>query len=133
MRNNANRTYMLGLGTAMLVVTTGLVVLNVSAPGLCPQYPLVALPACVVLLGYFALMLAALFVADARRGRWLFYVPGVLAFATGVGFTLNEIAAAGTQCPQLFGIPLPLCFTVPPAMGLMLYWAWSGTKRAGNP
>jgi hypothetical protein len=129
MRNNAFRKYMIALGALMLASTGGLVLLNVASPGLCPQYPLVGLPACVVMLGYFTLMFLALFVTDDPLGRWLFFLPAVLAFFTGVGFSITELTASGTQCPQLFGIPLPLCFTVPPMVGLMLFWGWNGTKR----
>ena len=84
------------------------------------------------MLGYFVLMFSALFIADDRLGRWLFYVPGALALATGVGFSIKEMTLAGAQCPQVFGIPLPLCFTAPPMVALMLYWAWSGANRSSN-
>jgi len=130
MRNNTYRKYMLALGIVMLAATGGLVLLNAGSPGLCPPYPVIGVPACMVMLGYFVLMVSALFVPNDPLGRWLFYVPGALALATGLGFSLKEIVLAGDQCPQLFGIALPLCFTAPPMVALMLYWAWRGTKQA---
>ena len=126
MRSNANRKYMLALGSLMLVGTGGIVLLNAASPGLCPRYPVIGLPACVVVLGYFGLMFSALFIADDRSGGWLFYGSGALALATGISFSLTELTLAGPQCPQVFGIPLPLCFTVPLMVALMLHWAWSG-------
>ncbi len=121
---------MLVLGTVMLAATGGLVLLNARSPGLCPPYPVLGLPACVVMLSYFALMFSALFVSNPRLSRWLFFIPGGIALASGIGFSIKELVLAGTQCPQVLGVPLPLCFTAPPMVGFMLYWAWAGTKSA---
>lgn len=119
------RSSILILALVMLEGTVLLVINEARTPGFCPTYPVLGVPACWVVLVYFATMTVALFVAGAA-GATLFFVAGALAISTGLFFSTLEILTPGQQCPQLFGIPLPLCFTVPPMTGLMLWLGWRG-------
>lgn len=125
MLTNTYRTPILALAVLMLAGTALLVGVNAARPGLCPAYPLIGWPACIVVLIYFTAITAALFLHGVA-GQALFVTAALLTLVTGLGFSTLEITTAGHQCPQLFGIPLPLCFTVPPAVALMLYLAWRG-------
>ena len=101
------------------------IALNAQSPGLCPPYPGLGLPACVVMEVYFVLMLASLIVSNRRVGRAVFYAAGTIAFVSASAFSVREVLDIA-QCPRLFDIPLPMCFTVVPTVVLMLFLKFKG-------
>lgn len=113
----------------MVGSTVGLIWMNSQNPGLCPPYPLLATPACIVMEGYFALMLTALFIPDRRIGNVVFYAPATVAFLSASTFAIRDVLDLGA-CPQLFGIPVPLCFTVVPSVALMVFLRWKSSEPA---
>ena len=128
MYDNPFRPYLLTIGLFTITITLILVSKNTSTPGFCPTYPTLNLPACVVVLIYFIGVTVALLLPYERMSNTLFFTFGTLSILTGLYFSTVEITTPGQQCPQLFGIPLPLCFTVPPTLGLMMYLGWRGLK-----
>ena len=118
---------------ALLVSGTLLLVFNESqTPGFCPSYPVLGVPACYVVLVYFTIITTTLFLDDGAIVRILFYGTCALAIITGSYFSTLELITPGTQCPQLFGIPLPLCFTVAPTIILVLVLGWVGRPKASD-
>ena len=118
-RNIARSLCFLLIGGATLLVFN-----DSQSPGFCPAYPVLGVPACYVVLIYFSVVATTLYAAPTRKMQILFFAVGLLAIATGIYFSTLEIITPGPQCPRLFGIPLPLCFTVPPTMGLILFLGW---------
>jgi len=76
--------------------------------------------------GYFSLMLAALFIPDRRIGDVVFYLPAAVAFLSASTFAVEDMLDLGA-CPQLFGIPVPLCFTVVPSVAVMVFFRWKSS------
>jgi len=124
---NTNQKSLLVVASMMILATGGLVAMNASSPGFCPNYPILNLPACWVMEGYFLIMLLALFIKDTTVSKVLYYVPGIIAFASGIMFSVKEIMDL-SQCPRLFDIPFPLCFSAPPVIALLLYLKYKGDK-----
>jgi hypothetical protein len=110
----------------MVLATTFVVFLNVRSPGLCPEYPVIGLPACMVVAIYFIAILASLFF-KSRAANLIFYLATSLAFLTSIYFSVKEITGMGS-CPRLFDIPLPLCFIVFPTMALLAHLKYHGSK-----
>ncbi|QMU57435.1 MAG: hypothetical protein GKR98_03990 [Boseongicola sp.] len=129
MKSNRNRTYLMIIALLMLSGALILVAYNTATPGFCPTYPVLNQPACVIVSIYFAGMLGALSMTGAVS-VWLFYACTTLALFTGLGFSAFELTTDGHQCPQLWGIPVPLCFTVPPMMLLALFLGNDGRKES---
>jgi hypothetical protein len=115
---------MVAISAFLVIVTTGLVVINARSPGFCPPYPVIGTPACIVVDVYFATILGSLFI-NSRWSDWAFYGATTLAFLTSVFLSAKEIMGL-SQCPRLFDIPLPLCFTVFPTMALLAYLKYRG-------
>ena len=118
---------MVVISAVMVLGTTYLVFLNSASPGLCPAYPLIAIPACIVVDIYFIAILISLFF-KSRAADFVFYTAASLAFLTSIYFSVNEIIASGS-CPRLFDIPLPLCFIVFPTMALLAHLKYHGSKN----
>ncbi len=118
---------MVAITTFMVIGTTYLVVLNAQTPGLCPTYPLLGLPACIVVDVFFVVMLAALLVGSRWSDHGL-YGAATLAAATSIYFSARELLGLDS-CPRLFDIPVPLCFTVFPTMGLLMWLRYRGRAR----
>ena len=129
MRDNRYKTPILVLGLLLTGGTILLVFNESQSPGFCPAYPVLGVPACFVVLTYFVLITSTVTVQDSAWSRIFFFGVGALAIATGAYFSTLEITTPGPQCPQLFGIPLPLCFTVPGTVALMLFLGWRGLPR----
>jgi len=111
-----------------LVPTIVLVVINWQEPGLCPPYPFIGLPACLVIGFYFILMLISLFISHKRIGDYLFYVPATIGLLSAIMFSTKQIMGL-SQCPTLFNIPLPLCYTAVVAFALLLLLKWKGEHK----
>ncbi len=116
----------------LIAGATLLVFKDSQTPGVCPAYPVLDVPTCYIVLIYFLIVTATLYAAPSPKTQILFFAAGALAIATGLYFSTLEITTPGPQCPQLFGIPLPLCFTVAPTMGLVLFLGWLGLRRSTN-
>lgn len=115
----------------MVFATTGLIIANASSPGFCPPYPLLGFPACVVMAAYFLIILMSQFVKNKSISNYMFYIPAILAFATGTFFSVKEIMGL-SHCPRVFDIPLPLCFTVIPMVGILLFLKIRGDMIAAK-
>ena len=114
------------ISAVMVLGTTFLVFLNAGSPGLCPQYPVIGIPACIVVDVYFIAILTSLFF-KSHVANLIFYTAASLAFLTSIYFSVNEIMVSG-NCPRLFDIPLPLCFIVFPTMALLAHLKYHGSK-----
>ena len=104
----------------MVVATLGLVITELYIPGYCPNYPVFNVPACYVMLSYFSLMLLGQYM-KRNSGVYLLYTFGIIAFFSSLYFSYNELNDIA-HCPQAFNIPIPLCYTVYPIMGLVIFW-----------
>jgi hypothetical protein len=111
----------------MVIGTTVLVILNTHSPGLCPPYPIIGAPACIVVDLYFAAILGSLFF-KSQLSDIIFYIATGMAFLTSVFFSAKEIMDL-SRCPRLFDIPVPLCFTVFPTMVLLAYLKYRGHTK----
>lgn len=79
-----------------------------------------------MLLNLLALSLAALFIPDRRIGNMVFYAPATVAFLLASTFAVRDVLDLGA-CPQVFGIPVPLCFTVVPSVAVMVFFRWKSS------
>ena len=117
---NTYKKWILVVAVMFLVPTLYLVYLNTITPGFCPPYPLLGVPACVVIGIYFILIIASQLIKNPQISKYVFYVPATLGLLSGIMFSTKQIIGL-SQCPTLFEIPLPLCYTAVPAFGVLLY------------
>ncbi|MEM6997383.1 MAG: hypothetical protein AAF413_00570 [Patescibacteria group bacterium] len=103
----------------LFLATLGLVVAEIFSPGVCPDYPLIGVPACYVMVVLFGLITFLVF-TKYNYSRHLFYPAWLIAFISSLYFSYGELANI-QDCPRAFGIPIPLCFLVPPSLALILW------------
>lgn len=94
---------------ALMILSTGSLVFGeIKSPGTCPSYFNTGLPACIVMEGYFILMLIFQLV-ESKYSNFLFYFFGGIAFISASIFSMKEIMNID-HCPRMLDIPFPLCF-----------------------
>jgi hypothetical protein len=125
---NKYRLPLIIIALFMVLSTAGVIFIEIKNPGFCPPYPFIGLPACMVMIVYFLFMLLSLFVKERKLSKYLFYILGIIALISAIVFSVKEIMDL-SQCPRLFDIPLPLCFTVVPMLVLLLYLKMKGELK----
>jgi hypothetical protein len=124
---NVYQRWIMIVAVMFFVPTCYLIYLNLQNPGFCPPYPLIGLPACVVIAVYFAMILVSLIIKDERVSSYVFFIPALLGLGSGILFSTKQIIGL-SYCPTLFEIPLPLCFTAVPAFAVLLYLKYREKK-----
>ena len=89
-----------GLCLLLIAGATLLVFNDSQSPGFCPNYPVLGVPACYIVLIYFSIVAATLYAAPTQKTQILFFAVGALAIATGLYFSTLEITTPGPQCPS---------------------------------
>jgi uncharacterized membrane protein len=105
MVENRFRPWILVITVLAMLVTLWLVYRESQTAGHCPPYPLLGIPACYMVLGFFCFVLAAQFVKDATTGKLVFYSGALAGILTAVWFSSNQVLGSA-QCPRELGIPL---------------------------
>lgn len=82
----------------MVLATTSLVVAEIQSPGFCPPYPILRIPACMVMLAYFLIMLLGQNM-KGKIGKYVFLIPTIIAISSATYFSYNEIMDLG-HCPS---------------------------------
>jgi len=107
--NNKFRPWIIFLSTLGLLITLIVVLNEVRTPGFCPCYPLLNVPACYIVSVFFIIVIGSQFIRDERISSIIFYAGSLSGLVTATWFSTKQILGT-SQCPILFGIPLPLCF-----------------------
>lgn len=114
------RTIQVVITGALVVSGVGLVAMEMRRPGFCPTYPVLDIPACYVMGLLFLWMFIANFIEQRRAEIAIYFGSGLLALTSSTFFSTQAFLGVG-YCPEVFGIPLPLCFVVPPVLIASLY------------
>ena len=127
MQNNKNIRWITGLTIAGVLVAIYLVINELFSPGYCPAYPIIKVPACIVVLVLFIINLFSLFIKRRAVSRFLFYLSALAGLFTATWFSSNHLLAK-LSCPVLFTIPL--CFLAFLCFGSLIILGIKGKKSA---
>lgn len=106
-RNKKYRNWILLLSILGFAVTLYLVFNELKTPGYCPKYPVFDLPACFMVISFFVVVFAALFLNNQQIAKILFYTGNIAGIFTGSWFSINHLLGY-VQCPVV--LKVPLCF-----------------------
>lgn len=109
--------WMIFLAIAGLLTTVYLVVVELIQGDYCPEYPLIRIPACYLVLLYFGLVVTALFIKNIRLARIMYYSGTIAGLVTATWFSASHLLGT-SQCPIIIGIPL--CFVAFLTFGALL-------------
>ena len=123
------RLYQILLSGFLVVATAAIVAVELRAPGFCPTYPFLNVPACYVMGCLFFWMFISNFLESSKLQVVVLISSALVALASSAFFSTQQVLGTG-QCPTAFGIPLPLCFTVPPVLILCMYLKVLGMRAA---
>jgi hypothetical protein len=104
---NKYRSWIIYLSVASLSVGLWLIYSEIVSPGFCPPYPMIGVPTCYLVAGFFLLVIASQFVGHRLTSSFMFQLGAIAGMATAIWFSVNHVLGK-LQCPVLFG--LPLCF-----------------------
>jgi len=104
---NKYSKWILLLSIAGIAVALYLVINEQKAPGYCPKYPIIDVPACYLVLTFFIIVITALYIRNKRIALLLFFIGNIAGTCTAIWFSTNHLLE-NVQCPVLLGIPL--CF-----------------------
>lgn len=99
------RQWIIYLSLTSIAVTLWLVASEIRAPGHCPPYPGLGVPACYLVLLYFVLVLVSQFIKRSSLNKLVFHLGAIPGLFTAVWFSVHQ-AKGELQCPQLLTIPL---------------------------
>ena len=111
MKNRLIRIFsILGIISSLLLVIN-----EIRTPCYCPSYPLIGVPACYLVLGYFSLV----FLSTLGKGsRILFLIGSIGGLLTAIWFSTNQLLG-NAECPVFLSIPL--CFVALATFGIILF------------
>jgi len=120
--------YIIRILLVVILVTAGLIVVELQAPGTCPVYPVFGIPACMVMEIYFVFIFGSLFIPYEYIRRVTFYSATLLALGSSIFFSVNEFLGVGS-CPRVFSLPIPLCYAALFSVVLVLVLGNMGYKK----
>ena len=86
MKENKFRNWIIVLLVAGILVAVYLVINEILSPGYCPPYPIIAWPACYLVLGFFIIALIAAYLSNKKLSRILFFGASIAGAGTGFDF-----------------------------------------------
>ena len=107
MKDSILKKQIVAISILGLVITSILVGNQIDCGCYCPNFPIVNIPACYVVFGFFLLILISAFIGSTRTSKILFYFTTFAGLLTATWFSTNHILGI-IQCPVWWGIPL--CF-----------------------
>ncbi len=99
------RQSILALGGLGIVFSLWLVYSEIVYGNTCPPYPLLGIPACYMVLGFFTLIVLSQHIKKYERP--LFLTGALMGLLTAIWFSISQVIGTA-ECPKLLGIPL--CF-----------------------
>ncbi|MBN2718382.1 MAG: hypothetical protein JXX14_21235 [Deltaproteobacteria bacterium] len=120
-----NRPQLIALiiGAVSFLLSCELVHIQITAPPFCP--PLFGLPACYLVLALYGVVSAVTPLPISIHTNRIYFAATGTGLAIAIWFSFRQLTGLG-HCPQLFGVPVPLCYASLISFGLLAYlrlWA----------